>query len=76
MKDFSTHVARFGGQIRLGAVHVGRALKELGFKQVHTREGNFWAVTERTADEIAYMLPQNIEDECDNHDVNEPSLPF
>lgn len=69
-------VARFGGQIRLGAVQVGRALKELGFRQVHTRDGNFWAVTERTADEIAYMLPQNIEGECDNHDGNESALPF
>lgn len=51
-------VARFGSQIRLNAVQVGRAMKELGFKSLHTREGRFWAVIERTADEINHILPQ------------------
>ena len=69
-------VARFGGQIRLNAVQVGRALKELGFKQVRTHDGNFWAVIERTADEIAYMLPQNTDNTEDNPEPDEPELPF
>lgn len=50
-------VARFGGSIRLNAVQVGRVLKELGFKKVHTRSGDFWLMVERSGTEIAEILP-------------------
>lgn len=51
-------VARFGAGVRLNAVQVGRALKELGFSQVHTMHGNFWVVVERTKNEIESTLPE------------------
>lgn len=51
-------VARFGTGVRLNAVQVGRALKDLGFQQVHTKNGNFWVVVERTKDEIDHILPE------------------
>ncbi len=58
-------VARFGGSIRLSAVQVGRALKELGFEMVHTRHGNFWVVVERKTEEISSQLPEAIEPLCE-----------
>lgn len=51
-------VARFGTGVRLNAVQVGRALKDLGFQQVHTMHGNFWVVVERTKNEMDTMLPE------------------
>ena len=55
-------VARFGTGIRLHPVQVGRALKELGFKQVHTKNGNFWLVVERSKEEIDHILPEPSEE--------------
>ncbi len=55
-------VARFGGSIRLSAVQVGKALKDLGFEQVHTRNGRFWLVVERSQDEINHILPESVTD--------------
>ncbi len=55
-------VARFGGSIRLSAVQVGKALKDLGFEQVHTRNGRFWLVVERSTDEINNQLPEATEE--------------
>ncbi|MCM1109251.1 MAG: hypothetical protein NC388_09440 [Clostridium sp.] len=70
-------VARFGGQIRLNPVQVGRAMKELGFRQERTSYGRFWAVMERTADEIAHTLPRLPEDNPAGHTADEnPELPF
>lgn len=54
-------VARFGGSIRLTPSQVGRALKRLGFESVHTRNGNFWLMVDRTYDEINGTLPEEIE---------------
>ena len=39
-------------------MQVGRALKDLGFQQVHTMHGNFWVVVERTKNEMDTMLPE------------------
>lgn len=56
-------VARFGSAVRLNPVLVGRALKELGFPQVHTRHGNFWVVVERPKTEMDHVLPEPSETE-------------
>ena len=56
-------VTRFGGSIRLNAVQVGIALKELGYTCTRTRHGNIWLVVERTTDEMKSILP-----EADNTD--------
>jgi len=51
-------VTRFGGSIRLNAVQVGIALKELGYTCTRTRHGNIWLVVERTTDEMKSILPE------------------
>ena len=38
-------------------------MKELGFERLHTRNGNFWLIVERTTDEIATILPEPQEEE-------------
>lgn len=58
-------VARFGNSIRLTTGQVGRILKDLGFARLHTRNGNFWLVVERTTDEIATILPEAQEEDPD-----------
>lgn len=62
-------VARFGGSIRLNPVQVGKTLKELGYKQIHTTNGNIWVVAERTTDEMNSILP-----EPDEEDTPSPAL--
>ncbi|WP_287621592.1 VapE domain-containing protein [Parabacteroides sp.] len=54
-------VARFGYGIRLSPAQVGRTLRELGFTNIHTRNGNFWLVAERTINEINASLPEPTE---------------
>lgn len=56
-------VARFGNSIRMTTAQVGRILKELKFERLHTCNGNFWLVAERTTDEIATILPEPQEEE-------------
>ena len=57
-------VARFGGgSVHLTTALVGRALRSLGFRQIHTRDGNFWFVEERSIEEINRHLPQPIIEE-------------
>ena len=51
-------VARFGGAMRLNAIQVGNAIKDLGFEQHRTRDGRFWAVKERPASDIGRFLPE------------------
>lgn len=51
-------VARFGGSIRMNAVQVGIALKELGYTCTRTKHGNIWLVVERTTDEMKGILPE------------------
>lgn len=58
-------VARFGNSIRLTPGQVGRTMKELKFEHLHTRNGNFWLVVERTTDEITTILPEPQEEESD-----------
>ncbi len=58
-------VARFGPAVRLNVVQVGRAMKELGFESVHTRNGRYWIVEERTANEMNSILPEPVTDVTD-----------
>ncbi|MCD8310068.1 MAG: hypothetical protein LUB83_02460 [Prevotellaceae bacterium] len=53
---------RFGGAVRLNKTQLIRALKELGFEQKHTKNGRFWLMVERTAEEIERMLPEAVEE--------------
>lgn len=55
---FLAHVTISGNGIRLSPAQVGRTLRELGFTSIHTRNGNFWLVAERTVDEINASLPE------------------
>lgn len=49
---------RFGNcGVRLSAVKMGRAMKELGFEQVVIHKGRFWKVVERTANDVQHTLP-------------------
>ena len=50
-------VARFGGQVRLSAVQVGKALQDMGIEQYRTRDGRFWKLYERPASDIGNVLP-------------------
>ena len=54
-------VARFGGQVRLSAVQVGKALQEKGIEQYRTRDGRFWKLYERPASDIGNVLPDGEE---------------
>lgn len=55
-------VARFSSAgLKLSLARVGRAMRELGFESVHTREGNFWIVVERTSEEVRHVLPEPAE---------------
>ena len=54
-------VARFGGQVRLSAVLVGKALQDMGFEQQRTRSGRFWKLYERPAADIGHVVPDTIE---------------
>ena len=54
-------VARFGGQVRLSAVQVGKALQDMGIEQYRTRDGRFWKLYERPATDIGNVLPDGEE---------------
>ncbi len=53
-------VARFGGQVRLSAVQVGKALQEMGIEQYRSHYGRFWKLFERPASDIGHVVPEDI----------------
>lgn len=53
-------VARFGGQVRLSAVQVGKALQDLGFESYRSHHGKFWKLFERPASDIGHVVPEDI----------------
>ncbi len=59
--NISQIMLRFGGAIRLNKNQLSSALRELGFEQSRTRSGRFWAVVERSAEEIEQILPEPVE---------------
>lgn len=65
-------VARLGSaSLKLSLTKMGRAMRELGFEKIHTENGNFWTVAERTADEVAHVIPGS-----ENHIPDDDSDPF
>ena len=54
-------VARFGGQVRLSAVQVGKALQDMGIEQQRTHHGRFWKLFERPAADIGHVVPDGVE---------------
>ena len=44
--------------IRMNLTRIGRALRELGFEQIHTEKGNLWLVAERNVDDVSNVLPE------------------
>ena len=54
-------VARFGGQVRLSAVQVGKALQDMGFQSYRSHHGKFWKIFERPASDIGNIVPEDIE---------------
>ena len=43
--------------MRLNAIQVGNAIKDLGFEQHRTRDGRFWIVKERPVTDIGNFYP-------------------
>ena len=53
-------VARFGGQVRLSAIQVGKALQDMGIEQYRTKHGRFWKLFERPTTDIGHIVPDGI----------------
>ena len=62
-------VARFGSQVRLSPVQVGKALQDMGFEKYRTREGRFWKLYERPTSDIGNVLPDDV-------DILKDDMPF
>ena len=62
-------VARFGGQVRLSAVQVGKALQDMDIEQYRTKHGRFWKLFERPASDIGNIVPEDI-------DLPKSDMPF
>ena len=62
-------VARFGGQVRLSPVQVGKALQDMGIEQYRTKHGRFWKLFERPASDIGNIVPEDI-------DLPKSDMPF
>ena len=71
-------VARFGGAVRLNAIQVGNAMKDLGFEQHRTRDGRFWIVKERPVTDIGRFQPESEEfsETAENQEDNDGDKPF
>lgn len=55
-------IGRFGNtSLRLSLQKVGRAIRELGFRQVKASNANYWVVVERTTEEVQHLLPAEAE---------------
>lgn len=55
-------IGRFGNtSLRLSLQKVGRAMHELGFRQVKASNANYWVVVERTTEEVQHLLPAEAE---------------
>ncbi|WP_304841398.1 VapE domain-containing protein [Phocaeicola sartorii] len=55
-------IGRFGNtSLRLSLQKVGRAMRELGFRQVKASNANYWVVVERTTEEVRHLLPAEAE---------------
>ena len=55
-------IGRFGySLLRLCLQNVGRAMRELGFRQVKASNANYWVVVERTTEEVQHLLPAEAE---------------
>ena len=55
-------IGRFGNtSLRLSLQKVGRAMRELGFRQVKASNANYWVVVERTTEEAQHLLPAEAE---------------
>lgn len=55
-------IGRFGNtSLRLSLQKVGRAMRELDFRQVKASNANYWVVVERTTEEVQHLLPAEAE---------------
>ena len=55
-------IGRFGNtSLRLSLQKVGRAMRELGFRQVKASNANYWVVVGRTTEEVQHLLPAEAE---------------
>ena len=62
-------VARFGGQVRLSPVQVGKALQDMGFVSYRSHNGKFWKLFERPASDIGSVMPDDV-------DIPKEGMPF
>ena len=71
-------VARFGSAVRLNAIQVGKAMKDLGFEVIRRHSSRFWVVKERPASDIGRFLPESDEfaETAENQEDNDSDKPF
>ena len=71
-------VARFGGVMRLNAIQVGKAIKDLGFEVIRRHSSRFWVVKERPAPDIGRFLPESDEfsETAESQEDNDSDKPF
>ena len=71
-------VARFGGAVRLNAIQVGKAIKDLGFEVIRRHSSRFWMVKERPASDIGRFLHESDEfsETAENQEDNDSDKPF
>ena len=74
-------ISRFGTpSLRLSLQKVGRAMRELGFRQVKASDANYWVVVERTGEEVQHLLPDAAEQAdappCGKPSTESAGLPF
>ena len=62
-------VARFGSQVRLSPVQVGKALQDMGFVSYRSHNGEFWKLFERPASDIGSVMPDDV-------DIPKEGMPF
>ncbi|WP_141210420.1 hypothetical protein [Prevotella sp. P2-180] len=62
-------VARFGSQVRLSPVQVGKALQDMGFVSYRSHNGKFWKLFERPASDIGSVMPDDV-------DIPKEGMPF
>lgn len=52
-------LSRFPPNIKVTTTQIGKAMKDLGYKQIRTRSARFWEVAERSGFDITHSLPED-----------------
>ncbi|MBQ2043480.1 MAG: hypothetical protein II261_01415, partial [Bacteroidaceae bacterium] len=52
-------LSRFPPNVRVSATQIGKAMKDLEYKQIRTKSARFWEVVERSGFDITHSLPED-----------------